>query len=158
VIGTAGSDDKCALARRHGATHTINYRSENIAQRVRELTDGAGVKVVFDSVGKDTFEHSLDCLRPFGLLVAFGNASGPVPLFDVLTLMRKGSLYLTRPTLTTHQSSRAIVQEMADDLFGMVVSGRVTAEIGQRYALADAAEAHRSLEARSTTGSTILLP
>jgi NADPH2:quinone reductase len=156
VIGTAGSDEKCELARRHGAAHTINYRREDIAKRVREITGSKGVKVVYDSVGKDTWDASLDCLRPLGVLVSFGNASGPVPAFAPLVLSQKGSLYLHRPTLFSHTATREVAQEMADDLFAVVTSGKVTVEIGQRYPLEDAAQAHRDLEGRKTTGSTIL--
>jgi NADPH2:quinone reductase len=155
VIATAGSDEKCALAKAHGAAHAINYRTEDVVKRVRELTGGRGVKVVYDSVGKDTFERSLDCLRPFGLLVSFGNASGAVPPFSVLTLSAKGSLYVTRPTLNTHLATREVAQEMADKLFAMVTSGKVKIEIGQRYPLEDAARAHRDLEGRKTIGSSI---
>jgi NADPH:quinone reductase len=154
VIATAGSDEKCALAKQHGAAHTINYRTEDVVKRVREICP-KGVKVVYDSVGKDTFERSLDCLRPFGLLVAFGNASGAIPPFNPLVLSQKGSLYLTRPTLNTHLSSREIAQQMADHLFEMVTSGKVKIEIGQRYPLEDAVRAHRDLEGRKTTGSSI---
>ena len=156
VIGTAGSDEKCDLARHHGASHTINYRTEDVVARVRELTDGRGVKAVYDSVGKDTWERSLDCLAPFGLMVSFGNASGPVPPFSVLQLSAKGSLFLTRPTLNAHLSTRAVAQEMADELFAMVTSGKVKVAVGRRYALADAAQAHVDLESRKTTGSSIL--
>ena len=155
VIATAGSDEKCALAKKHGAAHAINYRSEDVVKRVREITGGRGVKVVYDSVGKDTFERSLDCLRPFGLLASFGNASGAVPPFSVLTLSTKGSLYVTRPTLHTHLANREVAQEMADKLFEMVTSGKVKIEIGQRYPLEDAVRAHRELEGRKTTGSSI---
>jgi len=155
VIATAGSDEKCALAKAHGAAHAINYRNEDVVKRVREITGGRGVKVVYDSVGKDTFERSLDCLRPFGLLVSFGNASGAVPPFSVLTLSTKGSLYVTRPTLHTHLATREVAHEMADKLFAMVTSGKVKIEIGQRYPLEEAARAHRELEGRKTTGSSI---
>ena len=158
LIGTAGSDEKCALAREHGAEFTINYRSENFAERVMEITDGQGVKVVYDSVGKDTWEGSLDCLRPFGLMVSFGNASGPVPPFAPGILGPKGSLYVTRQTLFTHISSRERTQAMANELFEVVGSGDVSLRIDQRFALSDVQAAHRSLEARQTTGSTILLP
>jgi NADPH:quinone reductase len=157
VIATAGSDEKCALAKRMGAAHAINYRTEDVVARVRELTGGKGVKVVYDSVGKDTWERSLDCLRPFGLLVSFGNASGAVPPFAVLTLASKGSLYVTRPTLTTHLATRDVAQDMADDLFSIVASGQVSIEIGHRYKLEEAAQAHVDLESRMTTGSSILL-
>jgi NADPH2:quinone reductase len=158
LIATAGSDAKCALALEHGAMAAINYHTEDIVARVKQITGGAGVKVVYDSVGKDTFERSLDCLRPFGLMVSFGNASGPVPPLDVLRLSAKGSLYLTRPTVFSHLATRESAQEMADDLFEVVQSGAVKIRIDQRYALADAAQAHRDLEARKTTGSSVLVP
>ncbi len=158
LIGTAGSDEKCALAREHGAEFTINYRRENFTERVRDITAGQGVKVVYDSVGKDTWDGSLDCLRPFGLMVSFGNSSGPVPPFAPGLLGPKGSLYVTRQTLFTHISSRERTQAMANDLFDVVGSGDVRLRIDQRFALVDVQAAHRSLEARQTTGSTILLP
>lgn len=158
LIGTAGSDEKCALAREHGAEFTINYRTENFTERVKEITGGQGVKVVYDSVGKDTWDGSLDCLRPFGLMVSFGNASGPVAPFAPGMLGPKGSLYVTRQTLFTHISSRERTQAMADDLFAVVASGQVKIRIDQRFALTDAQAAHRSLEGRQTTGCTILLP
>ena len=158
LIGTAGSDDKCALALAHGAAHAINYRTENFVERVKAITGGKGVKVVYDSVGKDTWEGSLDCLRPFGLMASFGNASGPVAPFAPGILGAKGSLYVTRQTLFTHISSRAATQAMADDLFAVVTSGQVKIRIDQRFALTDVQAAHRSLEARATTGCTILLP
>jgi NADPH:quinone reductase len=156
LIGTAGSEDKCALAREHGAAFTINYAKEDFVARVKEITGGQGVKVVYDSVGKDTFLKSLDCLRPFGLLANFGNASGKVEPLDIGLLAAKGSLYVSRPTLFTHIANRETTQAMADDLFAMVSSGKVDIRIDQRFALADVAEAHRSLEARKTTGCTIL--
>jgi NADPH:quinone reductase len=156
LIGTAGSPAKCELARAHGAAHVIDYTTEDVVARVRELTGGTGVKVVYDSVGKDTWDRSLDCLAPLGLMVSFGNASGPPPLVSLPTLLQKGSLYVTRPTLGTHTATRASVDEMATELFAVVASGKVTIEIGQRYPLADAAQAHRDLEARKTTGSVIL--
>ena len=156
LIGTAGSDEKCALAQSLGAAHVINYRTENFVERVREITGGQKVKLVLDSVGKDTFEGSLDCLMPFGLMVTYGNASGPVPPVAPLVLAQKGCLYLTRQTLFTHLRSRETVQAMVDELFGMVTSGRIQIHIGQRFALEDVREAHRSLEARQTMGSTIL--
>lgn len=156
LIGTAGSDAKCQLALQHGAAHAINYNTENFVARVKEITGGKGVKVVYDSVGKDTWEGSLDCLRPFGLMASFGNASGPVPSMAPGMLGPKGSLYLTRQTLFTHISSRESTQAMADDLFAVVASGQVHIAIGQRYPLADVQQAHRDLEARQTTGSTIL--
>ena len=156
LIGTAGSDAKCKLALANGAAHAINYSTENFAARVKEITGGKGVKVVYDSVGKDTFEGSIDCLRPFGLLAVFGNGSGPVPPVNLGLLASKGSLYLTRPTLFTHMATREAVQAMADDLFAVVSSGEVKISIDQRYALDDVQQAHRDLEARKTTGCTIL--
>ena len=156
LIGTAGSDEKCALAKSLGAAHVINYAKEDFVARVKEITGGQGVKVVYDSVGKDTFLKSLDCLRPFGLLANFGNASGKVEPLDIGLLGAKGSLYVSRPTVFTHIATRETTQEMADDLFAMVISGQVDIRIDQRFALSDVAEAHRSLEARKTTGSTIL--
>lgn len=156
LIGTAGSDEKCALALANGAAHAINYRRENFVQRVRDITQGQGVKVVYDSVGKDTWDGSLDCLRPFGLMVSFGNASGPVPPFAPAILGAKGSLYVTRQTLFTHIATRERTQAMASELFEVVQSGAVKIHIAQRFALKDVAEAHRALEARQTVGSTIL--
>ena len=156
LIGTAGSDEKCALAKEHGAAFVINYAKEDFVARVKEITNGKGVKAVYDSVGKDTFDRSLDCLRPFGLMASFGNASGPVAPFSPGILGTKGSLYVTRQTLFSHITTRESTQEMADDLFDMVTSGKVKIRIDQRFALADVAEAHRSLEARKTTGCTIL--
>jgi NADPH2:quinone reductase len=158
VIGTVGSDEKAALAKSHGCTHTIIYTRENFVERVKEITGGKGVPVVYDSVGKDTFPASLDCLQPRGLFVSFGNSSGPVAAFDVILLSQKGSLYVTRPTLATYTTPRANLEAMAADLFDMVKSGKVKIEPRQTYALKDAAQAHRDLEARKTTGSTILLP
>lgn len=158
LIGTAGSDAKCELAREHGAAHVINYQREDFVARVKEITGGRGVKVVYDSIGKDTFERSLDCLRPFGLMASFGNASGPVPPFPLGTLGPKGSLYVTRATLFTHLSSRESTQAMADELFEVVGRGAVKVRIDQRYALADVAQAHRDLESRKTTGSSVLVP
>jgi NADPH2:quinone reductase len=155
VIGTAGSEEKCALAKSHGASHVINYNKEDFLARVKEITGGKGVKVVYDSVGKDTWDKSLDCLMPFGMMVTFGNSSGPVPPFAPAILAAKGSLYVTRQTLGTHTATRESCQEIADDLFDVVASGKVKIEIGQRYKLEDAAQAHRDLEARKTTGSTI---
>lgn len=156
LIGTAGSDEKCALAKANGAAFVINYAKEDFVARVKEITGGKGVKVVYDSVGKDTFLKSLDCLRPFGLLASFGNASGKVEPLDIGLLVAKGSLYVSRPTLFTHIATRETTQEMADDLFAMVTSGKVRIAIDQRFPLAEVAEAHRSLEARKTTGCTIL--
>ena len=156
LIGTAGSDEKCALAKEHGAAFVINYAREDFVARVKEITSGKGVKAVYDSVGKDTFDRSLDCLRPFGLMASFGNASGPVAPFSPGILGPKGSLYVTRQTLFSHITTRETTQEMADELFDMVTSGKVKIRIDQRFPLADVAEAHRSLEARKTTGCTIL--
>ncbi len=156
LIGTAGSDSKCQLALAHGAAYAVNYGSEDFVARVKEITGGQGVKVVYDSVGKDTFEGSLDCLRPFGLLASFGNGSGPVPPFNLGLLGAKGSLYVTRPTLFTHIGTRAATQAMVDELFAVVESGGVKIPVDQRYPLAEAAQAHRDLEARKTTGCTIL--
>jgi len=158
LIGTAGSAAKCALALEHGAAHAIDYSKEDFVARVKAITGGKGVKVVYDSVGKDTFDKSLDCLRPFGLMASFGNASGPVPPFAPGMLGPKGSLYLTRQTLFTHIATREATQAMADDLFAVVQSGAVKIRIDQRYPLADVAQAHRDLEARKTTGSTVLMP
>jgi NADPH:quinone reductase len=157
VIGTAGTDEKCELARQHGATHVINYRTEDVVARVRDITAGRGVKAVYDSVGKDTWERSLECLAPFGLMVSFGNASGPVPPVNLLALA-KSSLYVTRPTLATHLAQRHIGEAMATELFEMVTSDKVKIEVAQRYKLEDAAQAHRELEARRTTGSSLLIP
>jgi len=156
LIGTAGSDEKCALAKANGAAHVINYAKEDFVARVKEITGGRGVKVVYDSVGKDTFMKSLDCLRPFGLAVNFGNASGKVEPMDINVLAGKGSLYVTRPTVFTHIATRESTQAMADDLFAMVGSGKVKIKIDQRYPLEQVQQAHRDLEARKTTGSTIL--
>jgi NADPH:quinone reductase len=156
LIGTAGSDEKCALAKEYGAAHVINYAKEDFAARVKEITGGKGVKVVYDSVGKDTWDKSLDCLSPFGLMASFGNASGVVPPFAPGILGAKGSIYVTRQTLFTHIATRESTQAMADDLFAVVQSGAVKIKIDQRYALADVQQAHRDLEARKTTGCTIL--
>ena len=156
LIGTAGSEEKCALALAHGAEFAINYRAEDFAKRVREITGGKGVKVVYDSVGKDTWEQSLDCLAPCGLMASFGNASGPVPACAPGILGPKGSLYLTRQTLFTHIASRDSTQAMADGLFAVVLGGQVQVRIGQRYPLEAVQQAHRDLEARQTTGCTIL--
>ena len=156
LIGTAGSDAKCALAKEHGAAYAINYATEDFAARVKEITGGKGVKVVYDSVGKDTWDKSLDCLQPFGLMASFGNASGPAPAFSPGVLGAKGSLYVTRQTLFSHIATRETTQAMADDLFAAVTSGAVKIRIDQRYALADVQQAHRDLEARKTTGCTIL--
>jgi NADPH2:quinone reductase len=155
VIGTVGSDDKAELAQAHGCDHPIVYTREDFTARVRELTDGKGVPVVYDSVGKDTFMGSLDCLQPRGLMVTFGNASGPPDPLNVLALSQKGSLFLTRPTLGHYTPDHAAVVKVANDLFDVVSSGAVKIEINQTYALKDAAQAHRDLESRKTTGSTV---
>lgn len=156
LIATAGTDEKCQMALDHGAAHAINYRSGDFAARVREITEGRGVDVVMDAVGKDTFEGSLNSLRPLGMMISFGNASGPVPPVDLLALSSRGSLKITRPTLFTHIADHATCQEMAARLFAKVTSGAVKIEIGQRFPLDQVAEAHRALEGRGTTGSTIL--
>ena len=157
LIGTAGSEEKCALARDNGAAFTINYRTEDFAAKVKEITGGKGVKIVYDSIGKDTWEKSLECsCSPFGLMASFGNASGVVPPFAPVSLGPKGSLYVTRQTLATHIATRESMQAMADELFAVVATGQVKIHIGQRYALADAVQAHRDLEARKTIGSSIL--
>ena len=158
MIGTVGSDEKAALAMAHGCTHTINYNKENFVERVRQLTGGKGVPVVYDSIGKDTFTGSLDCLSPLGMMVSFGSASGPVPPFGLNELASRGSLFITRPTLFTHIAQREDLDVMAGDLFGMVGSGKIKIDINQRYALKDVAQAHRDLESRKTTGSSILIP
>lgn len=158
MIGTVGSDEKAALAKAHGCTYTINYNTENFVERVKQITDGAGVPVVYDSIGKDTFIGSLDCLAPLGTMVSFGSASGPVPPFGLHELASRGSLFVTRPTLFTHIAKRNDLEDMASDLFGMVQSGKIKIDINQRYALKDVAQAHRDLESRKTTGSTILIP
>ncbi|MBX3657205.1 MAG: quinone oxidoreductase [Ramlibacter sp.] len=156
LIGTAGSDAKCALAKENGAAHVINYSTEDFAARVKDITGGKGVKVVYDSVGKDTWDKSLDCLQPFGLMASFGNASGPVAPFAPGILGPKGSIYVTRQTLFTHIATRESTQAMADDLFAVVQSGQVQLRIDQRYPLAEVQQAHRDLEARKTTGSTLI--
>lgn len=158
VIGTVGSPAKAELARAHGCDHVINYSTENFTQRVRDITGGEGVAVVYDGVGKDTFMGSLDSLRPLGMMVSYGNASGPVPPVDLILLSQKGSLFITRPTIMSYTAKRADLVELGDELFDVVTTGRVRVEVNQRYALKDAAQAHRDLEARKTTGSTILLP
>jgi len=158
VIGTVGSAAKGELARAHGCDHVINYSTENFTQRVREITGGEGVPVVYDGVGKDTFMGSLDSLRPLGMMVSYGNASGPVPPFDLLLLSQKGSLFVTRPTLMSYTAKRADLEALGGELFDVVGSGKVRVEVNQTYPLAEAAQAQRDLEARKTTGSTILLP
>ena len=158
TIGTAGSAEKLALAKAHGADHLINYSTEDWVKRVKEFTGGKGVPVVYDSVGKSTWEGSLDCLRPRGLIVSFGNASGAVAPVNLGILSTKGSLYVTRPTLATHIASRADLVERSNALFDIVSSGKVKIETTKKYKLADAAQAHRDLESRKTTGSVILTP
>ena len=158
VIGTVGSDDKARIAKAHGCDHAIVYTRENFVERVKDITGGRRVPVVYDSVGKDTFMGSLDCLQPRGLLCVFGNGSGPVPAFDLNLLAAKGSLYVTRPSLMVYTARRQDLEAGAKELFDVVKSGKVKIEINQTYKLADAAQAHRDLEARKTTGSTVLLP
>ncbi|MBF0166247.1 MAG: quinone oxidoreductase [Alphaproteobacteria bacterium] len=157
VIGTVGSAAKAELARAHGCDHPIIYANEDFQKRTRELTGGKGVSVVYDGIGKDTFDGSLDCLAPRGMMVSFGNASGPVPPFELLKLSQKGSLFITRPSLAAYTSTRAELLESSSALFDLVQKGAVKIEINQTYALKDAASAHRDLEARKTTGSTVLL-
>ena len=158
VIGTAGSDEKCALAKAHGAEHVINYSRENFVERVKAITGGKGVPVVYDAVGKSTWEGSLDCLRPRGMMVSFGNASGAVPPVNLGILSAKGSLYVPRPTLATYIASRSDLEETAKSLLEVVKSGKVKIETTKKYKLADAAQAHRDLEGRKTTGSVVLVP
>jgi NADPH:quinone reductase len=158
VIGTVGSPEKAELARAHGCRHVINYRDEDFVSRVKEITGGAGVDAAYDSVGKDTYPGSLDCLKPFGTWVLFGQSSGAPPALEMGTLAQKGSLYATRPTLVTHVATRSGLEGLAAELFEAVGSGQVRIEINQTYPLKDAAKAHRDLEARRTTGATVLLP
>jgi len=158
VIGTVGSEEKAKLAKAHGADHVINYSTENFVERVKAITGGKGLPVVYDSVGKTTWEGSLDCLQPLGMMVFFGNASGPVPPLNTGILAQKGSLFVTRPTLQTYVAARADLEARSKSLFDVVKSGKVKIEISARYKLADAAQAHRDLEGRKTTGSVILLP
>ncbi|MEO8344939.1 MAG: quinone oxidoreductase [Betaproteobacteria bacterium] len=158
MIGTVGSDDKAALAKANGCTHTIVYTREDFVARTKELTGGKGVPVVYDSIGKDTFPASLDVLQPRGMFVSFGSASGAVAAFDIGLLAQKGSLFATRPTLFSYATTRAALLAMADDMFSLVASGKLKSEARQRFALKDAAAAHRALESRATTGATVLLP
>jgi NADPH2:quinone reductase len=158
TIGTAGSAEKLALAKAHGADHLINYSTEKFVDKVKEITGGKGVPVVYDSVGKSTWEGSLDCLQPRGLMVSFGNASGPVAPVNLGILSQKGSLYVTRPTLATYIAARKDLVERSNALFDIVKSGKVKIETTGKYKLADAAQAHRDLESRKTTGSVILVP
>ena len=157
AIGTASSDDKCELAKAHGAAYCINYNKEDFVARVKEITGGRGVPVVYDGVGKDTFDRSLECLSPFGMMVSFGNASGSVPPIDIAAKL-KGTLYVTRPSLPPYTTPRENLVNTANDLFDIVLSGKVKIEINQRYALKDAVQAHRDLESRKTTGSTVFVP
>jgi len=158
VIGCVGSDDKAALAKAHGCDHTILYKSENVAERVRDITGGGGVPVSYDSIGQATVEASLDSLAPCGTFVSYGNASGPITDFNPGVLAAKGSLYLQRPTLATYTRNRQVLDECANDLIDVVASGAVKVTVGQTYPLADTAQAHRDLEARKTSGSTVLMP
>lgn len=155
IIGTVGSDEKAALARENGYTHVVNYRTENFVERVRDLTGGEGVDVVYDSVGRDTYPGSLDCLRPMGLWVSFGQASGPIEDFNLGVLAQKGSLFATRPTLFSYVAKRADLEETASELFDMVANGHVRIPINQTYPLSEAARAHADLEGRRTTGATV---
>jgi NADPH:quinone reductase len=158
VIGTVGSDAKAELARAHGCEHVIVYTRENFVDRVKEITGGRGVPVVYDGVGKDTWPASLDCLSPLGMMVSFGNASGALPAVNTGDLASRGSLFFTRPTLMTYTATRADLVASANDLFDAVLTGKVKIEVKQRYPLSEAAQAHRDLEARKTTGSTLLIP
>ena len=158
MIGTVGSDAKAELAKANGCTHTIVYTREDFVARTKELTGGKGVSVVYDAIGKDTFPQSLDCLSPRGTFVSYGSSSGPVPPFNIMLLAQKGSLYATRPTLFTYAATRASLTAMADEVFALVLAGKIKSEARQTFALKDAAEAHRSLESRATTGATVLLP
>jgi NADPH:quinone reductase len=157
TIATAGSDEKCELAKAHGATHCVNYKKDDFVARVKEITGGTGVPVVYDSVGKDTFDKSLECLSTFGTLVTFGNASGPVPPVN-LAAQLKGHLYVTRPSLQPYSAARNDLVSLANDLFDVVKAGKVKIEINQRYPVKDAVQAHKDLESRKTTGSTVLMP
>lgn len=158
VIGTVSTEEKAALAKENGCDHVILYTRENVTERVKEITSGQGVHVVYDSVGKDTFDISLDCLRPLGMVVSFGQASGPIPPFDILKLSQKGSLFVTRPSMMDYLRDPAEYHKSADELLALIATGNLKVHIGQTYALADTAQAHRDLEARKTTGATVLLP
>ena len=157
MIGTASSEEKCALAKAHGAAHCINYKTDDFVARVKEITGGKGVPVVYDGVGKDTFDGSLECLSPFGMMVSFGNASGSVPPIDIAAKL-KGTLYITRPSLPPYTTPREHLVKTANDLFDIVTSGKVKIDVNQRYPLKDAVRAHRDLESRKTTGSTVFVP
>ena len=158
VIGTVSNDEKAALAKAHGCAHTINYTTEDFAKRVLEINGGKKLPVVFDSIGKDTWEKSLDCIQPLGYMISFGNASGAVPPVALTALSAKGSLYVQRPTLMTYTATRPLLEAVSNDLFSAVTSGKVKIEVNQRFALKDAAQAQIALAGRKTTGSTILLP
>jgi NADPH2:quinone reductase len=158
VIGTVGSEDKAAQARDNGADHTILYRDEDVASRVRELTSGRGADVAYDSVGKDTFRTSLDALAPLGMFVSYGNSSGNAPAVEPHELQSRGSLFFTRPTLATYTARTADLRAMADELFGLIRAGTIRIHINQRYPLSELVQAHRDLEGRATTGSTVLVP
>jgi NADPH:quinone reductase len=158
LIGTVGSDEKAALAKANGCAHTIVYTRENFVERVKEITGGKGVPVVYDSIGKDTFPGSLDCLKPRGLFVSFGSSSGPIAAFDIGLLLQKGSLFATRPSIAGYAVTRQDLLRMADEMFALVKAGKIVSEARQTYALKDATQAHRDLEARKTTGATLLLP
>jgi NADPH:quinone reductase len=158
MIGTVGSDEKAELVRANGCAHVVNYRREDFVARVREITGGKGVPVVYDGVGKDTFFGSLDCLSRLGMMVSYGNASGAVPPFSLAELAKRQSLFITRPSLFHYATTREELEPMASELFALVLAGKIQVDVRQRYALADAARAHRELEARTTTGSSILVP
>ena len=158
MIGTVGSEEKAALAKANGCAHAIVYTRENFVERVKELTGGKGVPVVYDSIGKDTFPASLDCLKPRGMFVSFGNSSGPIAAFDIGLLLQKGALFATRPSIAMYAATRADLLRMADEMFALVKAGKIVSEARQTYALKDAAQAHRDLESRKTTGATLLLP
>ncbi|HVS54737.1 MAG TPA: quinone oxidoreductase [Casimicrobiaceae bacterium] len=158
MIGTVGSDEKAALAKANGCAHTIVYTRENFVERVKELTGGQGVPVVYDSVGKDTFPASLDCLKRRGMFVSFGNTSGPIAAFDIGLLLQKGALFATRPSIAIYAATRSDLLRMADEMFALVKAGKIVSDVRQTYALKDATQAHRDLEARKTTGATLLLP
>ncbi|HWZ70735.1 MAG TPA: quinone oxidoreductase [Casimicrobiaceae bacterium] len=158
MIGTVGSDEKAALAKANGCAHTIVYTRENFVERVKEITGGKGVPVVYDSVGKDTFPASLDCLKPRGMFVSFGSSSGPIAAFDIGLLLQKGALFATRPSIAMYAATRSDLLRMADEMFALVKAGKIVSDARQTYALKDAAQAHRDLESRKTTGATLLLP
>ena len=158
MIGTVGSDEKAEIAKAKGCAHVIVYTRENFVERVKELTGGKGVPVVYDSIGKDTFPASLDCLKPRGMFVSFGNSSGPITAFDIGLLLQKGALFATRPSIAMYAATRADLLRMADEMFALVKAGKIVSEARQTYALKDAAQAHRDLESRKTTGATLLLP